>query len=106
MPLELIRRAFGRAHTDLQGEGSGRLRNILVELQGLKFALVDGRDADTNVALAGIEPEDTIVGVIVIHGDASVVRNARITSSGHIQFTSDVSTSRVVLIVWLDKSGP
>lgn len=87
------------------------LTDVLQELQGLKFAVVAGAAADTNIAVAGITTSDTIRAVVRFHGagtdvtDVSLVTDAAITSAGNIQVDTTVTTGSKLLVIWSDKSG-
>ena len=80
------------------------LRPILVELQGLTFSVVAGAGIDTNIAIAGIETEDTIVGAARMNAPADLLAEASITSNGNIQFDSTDTTGDFIQVAWLNKT--
>lgn len=69
----------------------------------LKTAMVDGASADTNIAIAGIAVEDTLIGVFHISTTASVttivdaLATTNITSAGNIQNTGDTSSDSLMV---------
>ncbi|MBC8280746.1 MAG: hypothetical protein H8E48_08180 [Chloroflexi bacterium] len=88
------------------------LKAILVELQGLTFDVVVGAAAATNIAIAAIKTEDTIIGAVRLNRDAtaanidlsSLLAEASITSDGNIQFSTTDTTGDAILVVWLNKN--
>lgn len=113
MPLESLVEATRIANRQdtLSGIGDGII-DILRELQGLKFAVVTGATAATNIAVSGITTADTLVAVIGIDGDNATLSltvvpyttEASITSNGNIQLSlSNTSTYRLV-VIWFDKA--
>lgn len=112
MALETIAADFGRALARLFGTGSGRLRNIVVELQGLTPAVVVGAAVDTNIPISGIATDDTILLVMRLNRDATaanidisdVTSEASITSAGNIQLTTTDTTGDSLLVFWFNKT--
>ncbi len=112
MALETIGRRFGRALTDLFGVGNGRLRNILVELQGLTPAVVAGAAVDTNIPIVGIAVEDTILLVMRLNRDGTAANidisdltsEASITSAGNIQLSATNTTGDSLLVFFFNKT--
>lgn len=112
MALEVISEIFGRALTLLYGVGNGRLRNILVELQGLTPAVVAGAGVDTNIAIAGIALEDTILLVMRLNRDGTagnidisdVTSEASITSAGNIQLNATDTSGDSLLVFFFNKT--
>lgn len=93
----------------LAGSPTG-LHAILTELQGLKFAVANGANADTNIAVSGITTSDSLVTVLEFTkstGNLTGINDKKatcsITSAGNIQCTDSTSGS-VLLIVWYDQS--
>ena len=88
------------------------LKAILVELQGLTFDVVVGSAAATNIAIAAIKTEDTIIGAIRLNRDAtaanidlsSLLAEASVTSDANIQFSTTDTTGDAILVVWLNKN--
>lgn len=89
------------------------LFEILRELQGLKFTVVQGAAVDTNIAVTDIETEDTLVAVLRVVGaraatpDVTDVTNvtseASITSSGNMQLTTTATSDDALVVIWFDK---
>jgi len=111
MALETIKATFGRGLKDVFGTGSGKLRNILKELQGLKITRVAGAAADTNIAVTGIATTDTLLSVLVIDtaaaagsGITDLTSETAITSAGNIQHDTTSSSGKDVLVFWYDKA--
>lgn len=92
-------------------ENTNGLFAILTELQGLKFAVVTGANANTDITVTGIATEDTLVAVVGIDGDnatlASTVVDRKaatsITAANTIQCTASTAAERL-LVVWYDKA--
>lgn len=92
-------------------ENTNGLFAILTELQGLKFAVVTGANANTDITVTGIATEDTIVAAIGIDGDNATLANTvtdrkaatSITAANTIQCTASTAAERLI-IVWFDKS--
>ena len=86
------------AVADLQ-EGSGAGQTLTV-------AVVAGAAADTNIAITGIETEDSLVSVLRLNKDATaaniditdVTAEADITSAGNIQLTDTVTTGDTLIV--------
>ena len=84
----------------------------LVELQGLKVAVVAGTTSATNIPITGIATNDTIVSVVLIAFVAGtpsltitdVTSQASITSAGNIQLSTTNTTGDTLLVHWFDKS--
>lgn len=80
------------------------------ELQGLRFTLVAGAAAATNIAVAGIAVADTLVSVLRFDVDTTlrditdVTSEAAIRSAGNIQLTTTVTTGDKLLVIWIDKA--
>ena len=83
--------------------------------QVLKFTVVSGGGAATNIAIAGISTADKIVGVAKLDftltegapntktWDASdLTSEASVTSAGNIQLSTTNTTGEVLLVLWLD----
>lgn len=112
MALETLAANFGRALSQLFGSGSGRLRNILVELQGYTTELVAGTTATTNIPVAGIATEDTIQSVIGHDPDNAtpalqvldLTSEASITSAGNIQLSTTNTTGYDLVVTWFNKT--
>ena len=102
MVKETISRTFGKGHKDLDGQLPGSLFAILRELRGLRFNIVSGAAANTDITLTGISTEDTILGTLNLTDNEGPV--ATITAANTIQI-ADGTAGANVLIVWLDKQG-
>jgi hypothetical protein len=88
---------FGDGGINLTGDKDGSLKSILKELQQLTEVVVDGAAANTNIAVAGILTEDTIVSAIAFASGVPSKVTASITSNGNIQVTSVTTGSKIVL---------
>ncbi len=107
MALETIPQNLGQGLAHINNQ---TLRAILVELQGLKFTVVAGAGADTNIAIAGIKTVDTLLFVLALDPDNGTpadqvvdqTANTSITSDGNIQCTND-TTGYDVVVVYRDK---
>ncbi len=90
---------LGQGGTGFQGSGPGSAAAMIKELQGLTVKVLDGAAANTNIAVAGIEVEDTIVSAIEFAAGVPADRTAvaTITSAGNIQINDDTSGNKVIL---------
>ena len=86
------------------------LYDILLELQGLTVAVVNGANASTNIAVTGITTSDTLKAVLefTISGGNLTGINDRtaassITSAGNIQCTASTATSRLI-VLWQNQA--
>ena len=83
--------------------------------QVLKFTVVNGAAAATDIAIAGIATADKIVGVAKLDFTLSegtpntrtweasdLTSEASVTSAGNIQLSTTNTTGEVVLVLWLD----
>ena len=111
MALETIAPNFGKGHARLAGQLAGSTHNILQELQGLRISVATGAAANTNIAVAGIATDDTLLSVVQFTRGAvtaitmsDVTSTASITSAGNIQLSA-ASTGHKLIVVWFDKSG-
>ena len=112
MALETIAPNFGKGHADLSGRLAGSTYQILRELQGLRVQAVVGATAATNIAIADITTEDTLVSVLGLDRNATAanidfysITDASITSDGNIQMATTVTSGDALLVFWFDKSG-
>lgn len=87
----------------------GDLEALFTELQGLTVTVVNGANANTNIAVTNIATTDTLVAVLeftVATGNLTGITNrtsiSSITSAGNIQITSSTATS-VLVVVWYNK---
>ena len=101
MALEQIQAHFGRAFSLVNTGRKPSLKTILQELQGLKMVAVSGAAANTNIAIAGIKTEDTIVGVANVSNDNNPAFT--ITSDGNIQ-SADSTDADSLIVLWFDKN--
>lgn len=104
--------------TDQAGKAATR---ILQELQGLKFSVVAGAAADTDIAVTGIVytaaaisagTADTIVAILRLDRDATAA-NIDLTdltaeaqagsAAGNIQIATTTTTGDKLLVIWYDK---
>jgi predicted benzoate:H+ symporter BenE len=82
---------------------------LLKELQGLKLAIVNGANINTNIAIAGILREDTLVFVVrfpaayAVANITSHLTETSITSDGNIQLTTTNTTGDRLIVGWYDK---
>lgn len=84
--------------------------NVLRELQGLSWAVVNGAGANTNIAVSGITTSDTLAFVAeftIATGNLTGINDrtstSSITSAGNIQCTQSTSGSRLI-VVWYNKA--
>ena len=88
----------------------GILNNLVV-----KFTVVNGTTAATNIALSGIATTDKIAGVVKLDftltegtpntraWDASdLTSEASVTSAGNIQLSTTDTSGEILLVLWLD----
>lgn len=83
------------------------------ELQRLKVNAVAGAAADTNIPIAGIATEDTLLCVLRLNRDATAANidmdnltgEASITSAGNIQIDTTVTTGDKLIVFWFDKTA-
>ena len=88
----------------------GILNNLVV-----KFTVVNGTTAATNIALSGIATSDKIAGVVKLDftltegtpntraWDASdLTSEASVTSAGNIQLSTTDTSGEILLVLWLD----
>lgn len=74
----------------------------------LRFEVLSGASANTNIAVSGITTKDVIVFCLELATAASIATCANrtattnITSDGYIQCTDDTSSDSLVLL-WLDR---
>lgn len=91
------------------GLAVGGLLGILTELQGLSFTVVNGTTSATNIAVAGIATEDTIIFVLrfpaayAIANISDLTSEASITSAGNIQLSTTNTTGERLVVFWLNK---
>lgn len=82
----------------------------------IKTVVVAGAAANTNIAVAGIEQEDTLISVVELTGPGEAAgqaagnnrtAQASITSSGNIQVSVATNTSadRRLVVQYFDKSA-
>jgi hypothetical protein len=73
---------------------------------GLKYNVLAGAAANTNIAVAGIVPTDKIIFCIqIVATSANVVdltSEVVILSNGNIQLTTTVSTGNKLILCWYD----
>ena len=112
MALETIAPHYGKGHARLAGQLAGSTYRILRELQGLRIQAVVGAAAATNIAIADITTEDTLISVLAFNRNAtaaninfSSVTDASITSNGNIQTATTITSGDALLVFWFDKSG-
>jgi len=98
------------------------LTDVLLALQGVKFSVVNGAAADTNIAVTGLAVADDIHAVLYFPiadvGDANAVtdvvnvtsevkaRGAGVGGNGVFQLETTVTTGGRLLVIWADTSGP
>ncbi len=83
--------------------------------QVLKFTVVNGAAANTDIAISGIATADKIVGVAKLDftlsegtpntrtwGASDLTGEASVTSAGNIQLNTTNTTNEVLLVLWLD----
>lgn len=84
------------------GIANGALHDVLVELQGLSFTVVDGAAANTSMVLAGIAADDTIVAAVMFAAGVPSIIPMTVFSAGNVRSTT-VTTGNKVLVAWLNK---
>jgi hypothetical protein len=101
MPLE-TNTQLGHGGTGLQGDGPGTAAAMIKELQGLTVTVVPGAAANTNIPVASIATEDTIVSAIEFVAGVPTARTVTITSAGNIQCTA-ATTGNSMVVTWFNK---
>ena len=75
----------------------------------LKFAIVSGTTADTDITLTGIATEDVIVSVISLEDNttADPVDRTSVTSitAANVIQTSTATASEFLCVTWIDRSA-
>ena len=112
MALETVNSMTGWGGAKLSGGGSGSLRSILTEIQGLKFTLTAGAAADADITVTGITTSDTLASVIGFDPDngtpadqvIDVTSEASITDDNDIQCDTTDTTGYDLLVIWYDKA--
>ena len=85
--------------------------DLIQELQGLKFEVLAGAATDTNIAVAGIAVDDTILKCMMVEPDdgttstmlTDVTSETNITSAGNIQLDTTTTTGKQLLLIYYDK---
>lgn len=72
------------------------------ELQGLSMTVVTGAAANTNMALAGIATEDTIVSALAYTGGVPANVTVTIYAAGQVRCAADM-TGKVLVVLWFNK---
>lgn len=111
MTKEIIAANFGQGAAKLSEQGPGGLRAILTELQGLKFAVVAGANADTGITLTGAKTEDTLLFVLGLDPDNATPADQvidwtsafAITAADTIKAATQATTGYDLVVVWMDK---
>lgn len=97
--------------------GGRALNRMLRELQGLKFTVVAGAGANTDIAVAGLGADDTLKAVIEVVDPGSAATTpvlvdrtstTVIQSAGNIRSTAATNSTGAgarLLVVWHDKTG-
>lgn len=98
------------------------LKDILLQLQGLRISFVDGGAQSTAISAktkggvtgsaAKINTGDTLFGavefkVVAASGlaDISLRSDCRCISTGNVQFSAAATTNSKILVFWFDKTG-
>jgi len=97
------------------------LRDILQQLQGIRFSYADGGNQSTAISLktaggatgsaAKITTSDVLLAAIEFDpsgtwfANVSLRNDCRVVSTGNIQFSSAATTNSKILIIWFDTSG-
>ena len=82
------------------------LRSYSINLMpNLKFAVVAGAAATTNIAISGIATTDTVLFVLrnAAGTFTDVTSEASITSAGNIQLSTTNTTGSTLVVVWFDR---
>lgn len=94
---------------DATPEGAALVR-LLKELQADKTTVVAGAGAATNIAVAGLGVEDTIVSVVeyqftsgAVSGIVDRTAHATIQAAGQMR-VSDATTGSTLIVKWEDKT--
>ena len=111
MALETVNDLTGWGGAKLHGGGSGSLRKVLTELQGLKFTLTAGAAAEADITVTGIKTVDTLVFVLGLDPDNTtpadqvidLTSEASITDDDTIQCDTTNTTGYDLVVVWFDK---
>lgn len=95
---------------DILAGKTGSIHNLIKELQGLSVTVVNGANANTNIAVSGIVTTDTLLAVLeftISGGNLNGINNktstSSITSAGNIQCTDSTATSRLI-VLWYNKA--
>lgn len=83
------------------------LYDIILQLQGLKVAVVAGTTAVTNIAVTGILTTGVLKSVLRVASGVptDVTSEASITSTGNIQLSTTNTTGNVLIVVWNALAG-
>lgn len=105
MALETISKQFGSGLTKVTDQGKGGLKAILTELQGVTLTGAAGVGAGSNITIAAMTAEDTVLAVVDITTPAApTVLNASdfVCQAGTLK--SNLATSaKGLLILWANK---
>lgn len=72
------------------------------ELQGLNVTVVTGAAANTNMALAGIATEDTIVSAVAYTGGVPANATFTVYAAGQVRCAADM-TGKTIVVFWFNK---
>lgn len=86
------------------------LDSILREVQGIKFNLIAGFAAGSSGAVTNIATADTIKAGLVFTTGAGIVTqlttaSVTIPAAGRVKVADTATTSKKILVIWVDKSG-
>ena len=96
------------SNIDLIRSRTHSISGVLREIQQLTITRAAGATAATNIAIAGIATEDTLLAVIEFVTAGTGVNNrtgeASITSAGNIQLSTTNTTNNFLLVFWYNKN--
>lgn len=81
-------------------DANGKRDVASIPFTAIKQVIVDGAAADTNIAIAGIKTTDDIISAVNLT-DAAMAENPAVTSAGNIQFPTENTTGKKVLVTYV-----
>lgn len=98
------------------------LKDLLLQLQGLRVSFVDGGNQSTAISAktkggvtgsaAKINTGDVLLAAIEFKvvaasglADVSLRSDCRVVSTGNVQFSAAATTNSKILLLWFDKTG-
>jgi hypothetical protein len=97
--------------TSIQSPGTGGYLEVLSQLSRMKFNVLAGTTANTNIAVSGIATDDVLMFCLRLDRDATaanitmadVTAEVAITSAGNVQLSTTNTTGDSLLLIWCDK---